>query len=135
MNRMIKYLAAALFIGALLAVGCNPTPGGGSDGSFDKSLLYAGTGEWSLTRNFGSGPEELCHKFNANGTGWEKNITLEQLEEQRFTWSLTGSRLTFIHDVEMGGAVPEDCIVVTLTATTLIYTTENGTRVTCTKQK
>lgn len=130
MNKIMKYLAAAL-LGALLAVGCTPseTPGGG----FDETLLYSGSGEWSLTRDFGSGPEELRHKFNPNGSGWEKNITLEQLEEQRFTWSLTGSRLTFIHNVEMGGAAPEDCTVSTLTATTLVYTTENGTRVTCTK--
>ncbi len=133
MKKLMKYLAAALF-GALVAVGCTPTPGGGGGNDFDKSLLSSGSGEWSLTRDFGDGPEELRHKFNADGTGWEKNITLEQLEEQRFTWSLTGSRLTFIHNVEMGGAVPDDCTVVTLTATTLVYTTENGTRITCTKR-
>ena len=130
MKKLMRYLAAAL-LGVLFAVGCTPS---GTDVDFDESLLWSGSGGWSLTRDFGSGPEELRHKFNANGTGWEKNITLEQLEEQRFTWSLTGSRLTFIHDVEMGGAAPEDCTVVTLTASTLVYTTENGTRVTCTKQ-
>jgi hypothetical protein len=132
MKNILKLLAAVL-AGALLTVGC--TPGGTTpEERFDATFLYSGSGEWSLTRDFGDGPEELRHKFNSNGSGWEKNITLEQLEGQAFSWSLTGSRLTFIHDVEMGGAVPEDCTVTTLTATRLVYKTPGGSTVTCTKQ-
>ncbi len=133
MKRAVLYILAAV-AGVVLAVSCSPN---GTDGGedFDKSFLYAGGGEWTLVRDFGDGPQEMLHKFNSDGTGHEINITAEQTEPQTFRWSLTGSRLTLIHNISMGGSVPEDCTVTTLSATRLVYKTESGVTVSCTKKQ
>jgi hypothetical protein len=127
--KRILYYVAVVVMGAALAVSCTP-----EEENFDETLLYSGDGEWTFTADYGDGPAKIGHKFNADGSGYEINITMEQFEPQEFSWELVGSRLTFFHNVTMGGAVPEDCTVSTLNETTLIYTDEYGDRITCTKE-
>jgi hypothetical protein len=134
MMKKLLYLIAAATFGALLAVACSPDgtePGGGD---FDQTFLYSGSGLWSFNRDYGEGSHVMHHKFNSDGTGWERNIT-EDTPQQAFTWTLVGSRLAFIHKGEFGQEIPEDCTVTTLTATKLVYKTPSGLAIiTCTKQ-
>jgi hypothetical protein len=131
MKKILKLIASAL-MGALLAVACTPSETPPKE-EFNAAFLYSGSGEWSFTANYG-GTVQMLHKFNSDGTGWERNIT-EDTPQQAFTWTLVGSRLAFIHKGEFGQEVPEDCTVTTLTATKLVYKTSNGLAIiTCTKQ-
>jgi hypothetical protein len=132
MKRIFQFFASAVLIGvmAALAVSCQPS-GGTQDEEFDAALLYAGSGEWVYTYDYGSGPEEIHLTFQTGGRGFQTTST--QPEPQNFTWSLDGARLTFIHKAETGADVPEECTVTTLTATRLAYRTETGRTVTCTK--
>ena len=92
MKNILKWVAAALF-GVLLAVGCTPTQ---TTGNFDKTLLYSGSGLWGWT----FGANEMQHKFNADGTGWEKDIT-DDAPQLAFKWTLNGDELAFYHWMEL----------------------------------
>jgi hypothetical protein len=122
MKKILFYALAAVF-GVLSIAGCSPSEPEGQ-GNFDKTLL---SGEWT----YKSGSENIHLTFKSDGTGYQ--TTDDQPEPQNFTWTLSGSRLAFVHNIEMGGAAPEDCTVTTLTATRLVYKTPGGTVVTCTK--
>jgi hypothetical protein len=74
------------------------------------------------------------HKFNADGTGWERDIT-DDAPQMPFKWTLDGDELTFTHWMEMEQqyGVPEVCTVVTLNATSMVITTPSGSRRSYTK--
>jgi len=97
----------------------------GKDDKFDKTLL---SGTWA------SGT--LHEHYNETGTGytWDTADDVTEEEAQPFTWTLEGSTLTQIHQMEMGGKVPKTYTVTKLNATTLAYHDDYGKSYTFTKQ-
>lgn len=127
MKKILRYLAAASLVG-LFFVSCTLL---GKD--FDASLLYSGSGEWVSNQTISGEQHEIHDKFLSNGTGSTWSVT-DGAPPQPFTWELSGERLTFLHQMEMGGTVPKDYTVVTLTETRLVYRDGYGVTITCTKK-
>ena len=107
---------------ALLMAGCDLF---NHEEKYDKTLL---TGTWA------SGT--LHEHYNTAGTGytWDTADDVTEEEAQPFTWTLDGSTLTQIHQMEMGGNVPKTYTVTKLNATTLSYHDDYGQYYTFTKQ-
>lgn len=107
---------------ALLMAGCDLF---NHEEKYDKTLL---TGTWA------SGT--LHEHYNTAGTGytWDTADDVTEEEAQPFTWTLEGSTLTQIHQMEMGGNVPKTYTVTKLNATTLSYHDDYGKYYTFTKQ-
>jgi len=107
---------------ALLMAGCDLF---NHEEKFDKTLL---TGTWAAGT--------LHEHYNEIGTGytWDTADDVTEEEAQPFTWTLEGSTLTQIHQMEMGGNVPKTYTVTKLNATTLAYHDDYGKSYTFTKQ-
>lgn len=90
---------------------------------FDETMLY---GTWK------SGT--LYEKYTS-GTGytWDTSDDVDESEAQSFTWTLDDNTLTQYHQMEMGGIVPKQYTITTLTETTLSYNA-NGRTYTFSKQ-
>jgi hypothetical protein len=130
MKKIFKLIAAAL-LGGVVAVACQPG-GTTTDEEFDPALLI---GEWSFNRDIGGSPHLIHHKFNSDGTGWEQDIT-DDAPQMAFKWTLNGDELALYHwsEMEQQYGIPETGTVTTLTATRLVYRTQTGRTITCTKQ-
>ena len=94
---------------------------------FDADLLI---GKWSRPSPFAT-PEypgdEYC-RYDEGGLGvtWDTSDDVTEEEAQKFTWSVNGSRLTLVHEIEMGGSVTKIYTLSTLTFDKLIYKDEYG---------
>lgn len=108
MKRKLLYLLTALFIGALMW-SC------GSDDpkeSFDESLL---NGYWK------TGTEYWFFKTSGHsGYYWDPADDVTEEEAKQFTWTLSGSDLTLMIQMEMGSnPVPKYYTITRLTSSQL----------------
>ncbi|MDR2891268.1 MAG: hypothetical protein LBV18_06745 [Alistipes sp.] len=124
MKRILLYIAAAA-MASLAVTSCGL---GGED--FNEEFLYSGGGEWVSTQDVGDGPQRIHDIFRADGSG---TSAAEGDIPQAFTWTLEGDRLSFEHIIGMGGTVPKDYTVTTLTETSLVYRDNYGKTISCTK--
>jgi hypothetical protein len=90
----------------------------GKDTEIDSSLL---PGKWKEKTNY--------EVYNADGTGktWDEADDVSEDEAQKFTWTLSKSELTQIHEMEMGqGKIPKVYTVTELTESTFKYKDSYG---------
>ena len=125
MKKILLYFAV-LALATAAFVGCGPKNPEGE--GFNAEHLWSGSGDWEFTWN----SNEMLHHFSSNGTGYEINRT-ESTPQQAFRWELAGNRLTITHIIEMGGAVPLDYTVTTLTEYRLEYRDDRGRTISCSK--
>lgn len=101
---------------------------------FDPNLLI---GKWSRPSPFATtenpGDEYFRYDENGGGATWDTSEDVTEEEAQLFTWELTGSQLTQIHTIEMGGTVTKIYTLTELTGTTLTYKDDFGKVFTYTK--
>ena len=101
---------------------------------FDPNLLI---GKWSRPSPFATtenpGDEYFRYDENGGGATWDTSEDVTEEEAQTFTWELTGSQLTQIHTIEMGGTVTKIYTLTELTGTTLTYKDDFGKVFTFTK--
>ena len=95
--------------------------------SFDADLLI---GKWSRPSPFATPeyPGDEYYRYDEGGLGvtWDTSDDVAEEEAQKFTWSVNGSRLTLVHEIEMGGSVTKIYTLSTLTFDKLIYKDEFG---------
>lgn len=105
---------------ALVAVGCMMLTGCKDDPVFDGDLIV---GKWVAEVNGSAGTE--YYRYDADGTGvtWDTGDDVHEEEGQPYTWSFdqSTSRLTLIHQMEMGGVVPKSYTVTVLDEQRLEY--------------
>lgn len=101
---------------------------------FDPNLLI---GKWSRPSPFATtenpGDEYFRYDENGGGATWDTSEDVTEEEAQLFTWELTGSQLTQIHTIEMGGTVTKIYTLTELSGTTLTYKDDFGKVFTYTK--
>ena len=94
---------------------------------FDADLLI---GKWSRPSPFATPeyPGDEYYRYDEGGLGvtWDTSDDVTEEEAQKFTWSVNGSRLTLVHEIEMGGSVTKIYTLSTLTFDKLIYKDEFG---------
>ncbi len=102
--------------------------------TFDPNLLI---GKWSRPSPFATteNPGDEFFRYDTNGTGatWDTADDVTEEEAQTFTWEVTGSQLTQVHTIEMGGTVTKIYTLTELTTQRLTYKDEFGSSFTYTK--
>lgn len=102
--------------------------------SFDTALLI---GKWSRPSPFATteNPGDEYYRYDEDGGGatWDTADDVTEAEAQLYTWSVTGSKLTQVHVIEMGGTVTKIYTLTSLTSTTLVYKDDFGQSFTFTK--
>jgi hypothetical protein len=95
--------------------------------TFDTALLI---GKWSRPSPFATteNPGDEYYRYDEDGGGatWDTADDVTEAEAQLYTWSVTGSKLTQVHVIEMGGTVTKIYTLTSLTATTLVYKDDFG---------
>lgn len=81
--------------------------------SFDEALLI---GKWKMV----GGTEYYKYLADHTGATWDPADDVTEEEAQTFTWSLNGSELTLIHNMEIKG-VPKVYTLTKLTSSTLEF--------------
>ena len=67
------------------------------------------------------GTEYYRYDSNKEGATWDVADDVLESEAQRFSWSLSGSSLTHVHHMEMGGNIPKTYTITELTDNKLTY--------------
>lgn len=103
----------------LLMVGCLVVNSCGKEETFDGSLIV---GKWV------SGTEYYRYDVDSTGVTWDTSDDVYESEGQPFTWSFdeSTSRLTVIHQMEMGGVVPKSYTMKTLNDSVMEYKDNYG---------
>lgn len=100
------------------------------DQDFDETLII---GTWTVDGN------STDHwRFDAGGTGasWDEADDVTEEEAQAFSWSISGSELTIVHQIGMTGqdAIPKSYKLTELTATHMTFKdTTTGKSISLTK--
>ena len=94
---------------------------------FDSTLLI---GKWSRPSPFATveNPGDEFYRYDSDGGGatWDSSDDVTEAEAQLYTWSITGSKLTQVHVIEMGGTVTKIYQLIDLSATSLYYKDDFG---------
>lgn len=102
--------------------------------TFDSALLI---GKWSRPSPFATvenpGDEYYRYDEDSGGATWDTADDVTEAEAQLYTWDVTGSKLTQVHVIEMGGTVTKIYTLTALTASTLSYKDDFGKTFTFTK--
>lgn len=127
MKRREIFIAVAILLAITINSCIDPV-------TFDTELLI---GKWSRPSPFATteNPGDEYYRYDEDGGGatWDTADDVTEAEAQLFTWSATGSKLTQVHVIEMGGTVTKIYTLTSLTATTLVYKDDFGKTFTFTK--
>lgn len=124
-KRLLLLLAFALT--ALIAVTFNACTSDDDEINFDEQLLV---GKWLQNSS------QVYYVYNSDYTGktWDESEVIEE-QAQAFTWTLVADDLTQIHIMEIGGNVPKEYQVLTLSYGSMTYKdVKSGTVYSFTKQ-
>lgn len=127
-QRLLIILALAAM--ALIAVTFNScSPDDDNEVLFDESLLI---GKWQQNSS------RIYYVYASDHTGktWDEDDQVTEDQAQKFEWTLVKDELTQIHIMEIGGGrIPKYYEVISLSATTLTYRDNVGSKTyTFTKQ-
>jgi hypothetical protein len=127
MKNITKNIASFLLIVLLFGACIDPV-------TFDPNLLI---GKWSRPSPFATteNPGDEYFRYDSLGTGatWDTADDVTEEEAQTFTWEVTGSQLTQVHTIEMGGTVTKIYTLTELTSVRLTYKDEFGSSFTYSK--
>ncbi len=127
MKKTTKNIALFILITLVFSACVDPV-------TFDPNLLI---GKWSRPSPFATtenpGDEYFRYDTNKAGATWDTADDVTEEEAQTFTWEVTGSQLTQVHTIEMGGTVTKIYTLTELTTQRLSYKDEFGSTFTYTK--
>ena len=109
LKKIRKFLLPSLLLAILaMTVSCHKDPV-----VFDGKLIV---GKWVLYENGRTGTEFYRYDADSTGVTWDTSDDVQESEGQPFTWSFdeNTSRLTVVHQMEMGGVIPKSYTVVAL---------------------
>ena len=116
LKKIRKFLLPSLLLAILaMTVSCHKDPV-----VFDGKLIV---GKWVLYENGRTGTEFYRYDADSTGVTWDTSDDVQESEGQPFTWSFdeNTSRLTVVHQMEMGGVIPKAYTMKALNDTAMEY--------------